>query len=159
MKQIPLNGKHGKGKFALVDDDDYEELMQYKWNSNPDGYAIRGVRIDGDYINIKMHRVIINCNKGLFVDHINHNKLDNRKDNLRACTLRQNAMNSIPRNSCSSIYKGVSFHKVNKKWVAYININMKYTYLGSFNTELEAAKAYNISALKHFEQFAHLNKI
>jgi hypothetical protein len=152
MKQIPLNGKHGKGKFALVDDEDYEELMKYKWRVNSVGYAVRGY-------SISMHRLIMNCDKGLLVDHINHEPLDNQKRNLRICTTSQNGMNRVPKKGGTSKYKSVYFNKAAKKWRASIMINGKSIHLGTFNTELEAAQAYNAKAKELFGEFAHINKI
>jgi hypothetical protein len=152
MKQIALNGKYGKGKFALVDEEDYEELMQYNWFLTIQGYILSGV-------NVRMHRVIMNCDKGLFVDHINHNKLDNQKSNLRICTTSQNGMNRVAKKGGTSRYKSVYFNKAAKKWRVSICIDGKSIHLGSYTTELEAAQAYNTKALELFGEFAHINKI
>jgi hypothetical protein len=153
MKQIALNGKHGKGKFALVDDGDYEELMKYRWHLHSRGYACT----DLNKKRIYMHRLIMNPKKGYVIDHINHDKLDNRKCNLRTCTQSQNMMNSRVQKKTASIYKGVSFCK--GKWMSRIVLNKKTIYLGVFDIELEAAEAYNAKANYLFEQYAHLNKI
>jgi hypothetical protein len=155
MKQIPLNGKHGKGKFALVDDEDYEELMQCKWLVTEEGY-VRG-KIAGK--NIYMHRLILKPDKIKQVDHVNHNKLDNQKINIRICTQSENNMNRKPYKSKYSIYKGICFKKSSNRWFANIRINSRLKHIGYFDTELEAAKAYNAKALELFGEFAHLNKI
>ena len=159
MKQIALNGKHGKGKFALVDDEDYEELMKYRWNVSSKGYATRGKVEDGVYKMIRMHRVIMKAGTVLFVDHINHNRLDNQKNNLRFCTHQENSMNQKKRKNATSKYKGVHWRKDIKKWRSRITINMKRICLGTFDSEIKAAKAYNAKAKELFGEFAHLNKI
>jgi hypothetical protein len=158
MKQIPLNGKHGKGKFALVDDEDYEELMQYRWFVSTKGYVKRGKVLNGKYKDVSLHRFILQAKKGLVIDHINHNKLDNQKANLRQCTNAENMSNMISQTGISK-FKGVSFDKKLNKWRAQICFNYKQKNLGSFDTELEAAQAYNTKALELFGEFAHINKI
>ena len=155
MKQIPLNGKYGKGKFALVDDEDYEELMQHKWIMQKRGYIINRSTRDTIYL----HRFILKPNKGLVIDHVNHDKLDNQKINLRACSQGQNMANRKTNKVGSSKFKGVSFNKTTNKWYSKIQFNYKQFNLGYFDTELEAAQAYNAKALELFGGFAHLNKI
>jgi len=160
MKKIPLNGKHGKGKFTLVDDEDYEELMKYKWYLSTLGYPVKHKMESGVYKITLLHRLIMNAKKGLVIDHINHNTLDNQKINLRECTHAQNMQNKISITGVSK-FKGAYFNKdrKSKKWWSYIRYNNKKIFLGTFKTELEAAKAYNAKALELFGQFAHLNKI
>ena len=116
MKKIKLS----KGKVALVDNEDYIWLNQWKWHFMAGGYAMRHLRISEDKNSklIYMHRQILNTPKGLESDHINRNKLDNRKENLRVATRSQNNMNRKKRINCTSKYKGVSWHKQRKKWQA-----------------------------------------
>jgi hypothetical protein len=158
MKQIALNGKHGKGKFALVDDEDYEELMKYKWLGNKQGYAVSQKRKYSKTTATYIHRLIMDAPKGLVVDHINHDKLDNRKINLRICTQSENMAN-MNKISGASKFKGVFFTRNSKKPYAKICYNYKQIHLGTFDTELEAAQAYNTKALELFGEFAHINKI
>ena len=99
----------------------------------------------------------MNAPDGMEVDHINGNGLDNRKANLRLCTRAQNQMNSIKRTGKSSIFKGVSWHKNAWKWRANIKINQKDIHIGYFDTELEAAEAYDIEAIRLFGSFAKTN--
>jgi len=106
-----------------------------------------------------MHRFIMNPPKGVIIDHINGNPFDNRKSNLRFANKSQNAMNSKPRKNTASGHKGVSWHKIVKKWRARINVNQKEIYLGSFNSKKEAILAYNLAATQYFEKFAKLNEI
>lgn len=152
-KQIPLT----QGKFALVDDEDYEELMKYKWYFD-NGYARR----DGPAPikkRILMHRQIMNAKAGQDVDHINHDGLDNRRINIRLCTTSQNMQNSKLYKNNSTGLKGVRFHKRMKKYQASIRINGKAKHLGTFENPIDAAKVYNEAALKLFGEFANFNKI
>ncbi len=157
-KLIPLT----QGKFAIVDDGDYEFLIQWKWKYSNHGYAVRNHHIgmvDGKRIQkrIYMHRLIIGALSGQYTDHINGEVLDNRRCNLRICTNQQNAANSKKWSiATSSKYKGVSWDKVNKKWTAQIG-GEERKHLGRFSSEIEAAKAYNKAALERHGEFAMLN--
>lgn len=157
MKKIPLT----RGMVALVDDEDYEELMQWEWrcaSAKCLHYAVRGKRIKGKYVQIQMHQVILNTPYGYDTDHINGNGLDNRKGNLRVATHLQNCHNTRIHSDNTSGYKGVTWDKSVKKWKAQIGVNNKNRYLGIFNDRLEAAKAYNEAAKKYYGKFAHLNQ-
>jgi hypothetical protein len=117
------------------------------------GYAY--VKMNGK--SIPLHRVIMLAPPQVCVDHINRNRLDNRLRNLRFCSRQENSANaSIPRSN-SSGYKGVHFHKKNRRWVSYIGKNPK-VYLGSFSSAKKAAQVYNQAALKRFGIYASLNK-
>ena len=155
MKEIQLS----RGMVALVDDEDFESLNQYKWHAlqhRNTFYASRYSRVDSKQKYIRMHGEIMN---GSGIDHIDHNGLNNQKSNLRFCTNSENAMNRIKMRNTSSIYKGVTFHKPNKKWMAQIKINGNKTHIGMFTSEIEAAKAYNAKAIELFLEFANLNII
>jgi hypothetical protein len=104
-----------------------------------------------------MHRQIMNAPEGLLVDHIDGNGLNNQKNNLRLCSSAQNARNRRPTSKPYSKYKGVSWHKRNKKWEVRIAKSGKSTYLGTFEDELEAALAYDRKAEELFGEFAYLN--
>lgn len=156
MKEIELT----QGKVALVDDEDYEALMQYKWFALYDGwnwYAKRGRRkSDGlGPCKIWMHRIILKLADGERADHINRNGLDNQRSNLRVATRSQNAANSKRRSTNTSGYKRVSFRKDHGKWQAHIGSRR----IGYFNTPLEAAIAYNEAALEFYGEFARINKL
>lgn len=162
MKNIILSN----GDMSLVDDEDFDLLNKWTWQKDAYGYARRNHHVGGSWRknnvvqkNVLMHRVIINCPVGMQVDHINGNKLDNRRLNLRICTNIQNARNRAPYEKTSSKYKGVSFHKETKKWQAYIKVDKKLKYLGLFKTEEDAAEAYNLAAKENFGEFCRLNAI
>lgn len=104
-----------------------------------------------------MHRLIMNTPDHLVCDHINHNGIDNRKQNLRNCTKKQNRANSRSLAKSSSKYKGVCWDKSCKKWCAYIKNNDKRTHLGYFEDEAEAARAHDRAAKKIRGEFAALN--
>src|SRR4051812_44709094 len=108
-KLIPLHGKYGDGKFAIVDDADFDWLNQYKWFVTQDGYASHWRYIDGVRTNFKMHKMILEVPEGFLVDHKNQNTFDNRRDNLRQATRAQNNTNCAPRkHKQKSKYRGVS---------------------------------------------------
>lgn len=145
-KEIELT----KGQVALVDDDDYEWLSLYKWHAAwqpglKGYYAMRSQHIS--YKNAKqkvktfyMHREIMTPPKGRSIDHINHDPLDNRKENLRVVSHRQNMQNR--KRKTSSKYPGVCWDKENNKWRAGIYVDGKHICLGRHKSELKAAKAY-----------------
>ena len=158
MKEIHLT----QGKVALVDDEDYEWLSQWKWCATRTPYtyyAMRSRWVNGKDKTTKMHRVIMDAPPGMHVDHINHNGLDNRKENMRVCTRTENIRNSRKQRRCTSEYKGVCWHKHRNKWITRITADKKSKYLGYFKKETDAALAYNLAALKYFGEFANINAI
>lgn len=159
MKRIPLT----QGKYALVDDEDYEALMEFKWHFSH-GYAARREHYKvskGVYKGKKiyMHRAICSPPEGMTVDHINGDGLINTRGNLRVCTQSENCMNQTPQTDTISKYKGVSFLKRTGKWCAYIVSNKKQIHLGYFSSEKEAAEVYNKAALNYFGEFSKLNEV
>lgn len=150
MKTIKMT----RGFEAIVDDEDFEFLNQLKWHANPIGkrmYAQSGCwdkKFKKKY-NIRMHRFLLKPKSNEQVDHINGNGLDNRRCNLRILSRVQNlrAFN-IKRKLCSSIYRGVFWHKGHQRWLASICFNSKAIYVGVFKSENEAALAWNKKALE-----------
>ena len=159
MKKIPLT----QGKFAFVDDEDYKRLMAMGSWMYHRGYAIRSKRVkkNGKWASdvIRMHRLIIDIPDGLEVDHINLNKSDNRRSNLRICTRTENIINRLVQRNNSSGFKGVVWHKRIEKFQARIGVGKKRLHLGYFDNALDAAKAYNNSAKQYHGQFSILNEI
>lgn len=151
-----------QGKFAVVDDEDFERLNQYKWSweDHPygNGRAQRKMRCsDGKMVKIFMHREILGVSKGMQVDHINHDTLDNRKQNLRSCTNTENGRNRTKFKGCSSIYKGVCLVKGTGRWRASTFCDGKAIYLGIYDDPVEAALAYDRFAAENYGEFAVLN--
>lgn len=148
------------GYTIFVDDEDYPDLSKRKWFARKSAgrtwYATSKLEGRRHSPNISMHRVVMNYPKGLEVDHINGNGLDNRKENLRICTHLQNGMNQKSRGG-SSLYKGVYWHKQNLNWVAYLHHLGKRLHLGSFDSEVEAAKRHDEAARKLNKEFGRYN--
>jgi hypothetical protein len=160
MKEIPLT----QGKAALVDDADFEELNKYKWYAHFDGrrfYANRNEQLGTNHwTKVLMHRQILGLTKGdgIYVDHVNHDGLNNCRKNLRTCTNAENTRNRrTSEHPKSSQHKGVHWAKRDKKWRAQIQINGVKLHIGDFSSEDEAAHAYNAIALQYFGEFACLN--
>ena len=158
-KEIKLT----QGKVAIVDDEDFEYLNQWKWcanNKNGKFYVVRNITASKNKQNsIFMHRFIMKPNKGMVIDHLDGNPLNNQKKNLRICTHSENMRNRNLYVNNTSGFKGVYWHKTTKKWMSYIRINKKSLYLGIYTCPIDAAKAYNDAALKYHGEFAHINKI
>jgi hypothetical protein len=148
VKQIPLSD----GYCAYVDATDYEWLSQWTWHLYC-GYAGRW---EGRKT-IFMHREIVQPGKGMVVDHKNRNKLDNTRENLRACTHQENMQNAGKQNGATSRFRGVSWSKKDRKWLARICCDYKQYAIGYFTDEVEAARAYDRKAVELFGDFARLN--
>jgi hypothetical protein len=137
---------------TLIDEDDFELVSKHRWYLSKKGYAYTAP-------SVRIHRLIMRPASHLQIDHINHNKLDNRKSNLRICTGEENARNCPISIRNTSGFKGVSSSLQNRYriWRARIFFNKKEINIGSYKTKEEAAEAYNKMALKHYGEFAVLN--
>ena len=160
MRRIQLT----QGRFALVDNEDYDEIASYKWcahqrQNSKNCYAVRTVRLSfGRYKTVYMHRAILSPGPRLEVDHANGNGLDNRRSNIRACTHSENIRNRAKRAKASSQFKGVSWNVAARRWAANIHSGPdRQIFLGYFADEVEAAKSYDAAARHHFGRFARLN--
>lgn len=140
-----------KDKIMLIDDEDFPTVDAWTWHINK-GYA---ERIDWKtQKNISVHRLVMNAPKGKEVDHINGEKLDNRKVNLRICSPQENRQNSRLRKDNTTGFKGVRRNR--KRFQAYIHYN-GFIHLGMFDSPKDAAVEYNKAAKKYFGRFAKLN--
>ncbi len=153
MRRIRLT----QGKYTLIDNEDFERLNLQKWYFHSTGYAVR--TDNKNKKGIYLHRFILNTSKKIETDHINGNKLDNRKSNLRVCTMMQNRKNRRKQCGVYSNYKGVYWSKGSKKWFVSITSNKKRFYLGLFKNKIKAAIAYDKKSLEVHREFAKPNFI
>ena len=148
VRQIAL----GDGYYAYVDEADYEWLSRWKWHMQG-GYAIRYEKKKLIY----MHRQIMQPPPGKIVDHKNRNRLDNTRANLRVCTHQENTQNAAKIQGTYSRFKGVSYRKERDRYFAQIYYNNEQFYLGLFEKEVDAARAYDRNAVELFGEFACVN--
>lgn len=156
MKKIKLT----KGKFAIVDDEDFEFLNQFRWHFGKSVSRTEYIRTESGIVPrvILMHRFIMGVNDSkVEVDHINHDKLDNRRSNLRLCNRMENGRNRRKGKNNTSGYKGVTWDKERGKWKASIESMNKVKHLGRFDNPEEAALAYDKAAIMMYGDFACLN--
>ncbi len=152
MKIINISDKHS----TFVDNEDYQKLSQYKWHilSMGGGKYPAVYRQNGKQI-IYMHRQIMETPINLIVDHIDHNRLNNQKSNLRNCSRSQNAQNMMDNGE----YQGVHWDTTHKKYRSRIRVSGARKHLGYFNNPSEAAICYNKAASKFYGEYARLNRI
>jgi AP2 domain./HNH endonuclease. len=155
-KKIQLNGHTRRSPirgYAIVDDGDFERVNSRNWSLSTFGYVVAGRP------QIKLHRFIMNPPEGMQIDHINGDKLDNRRENLRICTRDENLRNKGLVKKNTSGYKGLCWFPSMKKWQVRIRCNGEKLYLGYFADKKEAARVYNEAAIKCHGKFARLNKL
>ena len=148
MKLIPLT----QGKYAMIDDADFDLVNRYKWYFNC-GYVLtyqKGKRI-------RLHRLILNAPNDKQVDHINKDKLDNRRANLRLCTMQENNRNVGLRKDSASGFKGVCIEKSTGHWRPYVYVNGRPLYFGQFKSKHHAALAHDLWAVDLHGEFASTN--
>lgn len=149
VKRIALSD----GQYALVDAADYEWLNAYHWHLCSGGYAARSEKGK----RILMHRQIMDPPQGMVVDHIDGNRANNCRSNLRVCTRAENQRNQRKQRGSASGYKGVGYLKGSDRCHAKLVFEGKTIWLGHFDNEVEAARAYDRAAVECFGEFAHLN--
>lgn len=161
-KEINIKYKQENVTF-LIDDEDFQKIKDLKFyvDNSKISKTYYIVYYDKEYKNVKkLHRFLMNCPKGKVVDHINGNGLDNRKENLRICTHRENLYNHKPHKNSKNLHKGVVFYKNKRKpYYSFIHVNGKTRYLGCYINAEEAALAYNQAAIKYFGNYAKLNEV
>jgi hypothetical protein len=141
-----------------IDEQDLELVQSYTWHVS-DGYVSSNVKKpNGTWKRLKLHRLLMNPGK-MQVDHINNDKTDNRRNNLRLCTQAENVRNASKYSSNTSGVIGVCWHKQHKKWAAVIRLNRKATHLGLFDDLAEAAHVRDAAAKQLHGEFAKLNQI
>ncbi len=140
---------------TLVDDTDFAFLSQWRWRKNNKGYVVRSETVNGQRVYLNLHRVLLNALRGLYVDHINGNKLDNRRSNLRLCTQSQNQANRRLHRNNSSGFKGVTNR--GSRWHARIWVREQQIHLGYHATAYRASLVYDHAARRFFGEFARLN--
>lgn len=143
----------------LVDDDDWVYLKDITWYIGSKGYAYTGVwmKFTQKTKQCKMERFIMRVPKGFIIDHINGNRLDNRKSNLRLVTKQQNNINRCKAKDCVSVYKGLTWVKKENRWRVRVKLDGKEYYVGRFVNEIDAAHAYDVKALELFGDISRLN--
>lgn len=152
---IPLTN----GGVALVDDEDFERIAAHRWRGQRIGRTVYAAR--GEYLGkyktrtIYMHREILTAPVGVLVDHEDGDGLNNRRANIRFATKTQNAWNQPPADP--SRFKGVSWHKAWRRWIAYYTSGRRQIVIGGFHDPVEAARAYDAEIVKVRGQFAFTN--
>lgn len=157
MKTIDI-----KNNVVLIDDEDYERVIQYHWyvrQRHKIIYVEKSYWNEGKAKHQSLHRFILNALPGQYIDHINGNGLDNRRSNIRFCTIEQNQQNRKKESGTKNRYKGTWFDLSRNKWRARIEAKGVRHFLGSFITEYEAAIAYNRAAKIYHGEFARLNMV
>lgn len=156
MRRILLT----QNRCAIVDNEDFDKANQHKWYYHHTGYAVRNETLpDKKRRTVFLHRIILETPTGQYTDHVNGDKLDCRKINLRLTDYAHNNINKPLEKTNTTGYKGVHFRKDTKKYRAYVGSRKKRLHLGSFNTAEEAALAYNIAAERLYGEFAVLNTV
>ena len=152
MKYIELTQEYQ----ATVDNEDFSYLNQWKWYYKQ-GYAARNIIApDGSRTIVRMHRLLLKTPIGMETDHINHNKLDNRRDNLRIVTKNQNQWNR-KKQAGSSQYKGIYWNKQNKRWHVQLQVDGKKKWLGYYANEEDARLAYENGVSKYQGIFGRIS--
>ena len=154
MKKLKLTN----GKYTLIDSEVHKSISAFSWNCSRNGYACRTAKIGNKWTRVYMHRELARTPKGMSTDHINGNRLDNRKKNLRVCTHSENCKNRGNRIDNKTGYKGV-FPYGNGRFRVKIKLDGKMLHVGLYDTADEAARAYNRKAKELFGKYARLNEV
>ena len=156
-RQIPIGGKNALSPFAIIDEQDYERLAQFKWHGDKDGYPSRtmNIMVNGRIVGrqIRMHQDILGYEPGKMIDHIHGNIYDNRRSELRFVTPHQNSMNKGIGSRNTSGYLGISWSKFSRRWVAQIQVKGKSINLGGFKSLQKAREVRAKAASEYFGSY------
>lgn len=158
MKKLIVHSRTFGTKEIILDDEDYQRVSELTWTFSLDK-GTKNFYFNCSKFRIGLARFIMNCPKNKIVDHIDHNTLDNRKANLRICTIQESNRNRRTRKDSKNKYKGLNFLPSYKKWTTLIKINGKMKTVGHSNSKIEAGYLYNVHAKKEHGEFAYLNSI
>lgn len=156
-----LTGDYGigytyKGEIFKFDLDDYDKIKNYNWHINSNNYVMTNIPNNGKQKKISMHRFILNItDPKIYVDHIYHDKSDNRKSQLRITNSQQNQFNHIKKGNNTSGTTGIYWHKKRQKWEALIGYNDKIIYLGLFDDKNDAINARKEAEIKYFGEYRY----
>ncbi len=142
---------------TYLDDEDYHRAQDFHWYKTKNGYVAGTVLEQGVRRRVYLHRWLLNAQPGQFVDHIDGNKLNNRRSNLRLVTRSQNQANRRRNANSRSRYKGVTWHKHKKRWLARIQVRGRRITIGYFTDPLQAAHEYDAFARTNFGEYARVN--
>ncbi|WP_020474523.1 HNH endonuclease [Zavarzinella formosa] len=162
---LAREGKHSSHQQLeiLVDVDDYKHVARKNWRiyrfSQHKYPRIIAQDHSTNSKRVFLHRLLMNAPSGMVVDHIDRDPCDNRKHNLRVCTQGQNCLNRRQIDRAVSRFKGVCWNKVNQRWIAQAGTRANRRFLGFFDSEVEAARAYNSAAAEMYGDFACLNPV
>lgn len=149
-----------KGRFALIDKNDFECANKFRWTAHWDGwnwYAIRHARVNNKWTTIYLHRFLMDASPGTQIDHADGNGLNCTRDNMRMASNYQNQQNQKRQANNSSGVSGVCWYKPYQKWLARIGANGKKIHLGYFESKADAKRARDEAAIRYHGEFARLN--
>ena len=147
--EIVLYEGNVESSFTIVDSEDVSKVRTHKWSVMDNGYVV--TKVNGK--SLLLHRLIKDCPPDMTVDHINHNKLDNRRSNLRICTQQENSFNKGMYSHNTSGIKGVGYDVDRRKWIARLMVDGKNLFLGRYESKYEASKAREKAEVKYFGEF------